>query len=159
MPPAALASSSRPLAPPDFLRAATRPLKHRIWRRNATSPPAHDSPVRRTAWFLSAYFVCLTSVGLAGESPTFSELAGRFTREIRPLLNEHCLKCHATDVQEGTLDLEQFATLDDVRRQTSTWQKVAEMLDNGEMPPKKAPQPSPRTAPAAARLGGRLPTG
>ncbi len=53
------------------------------------------------------------------------------------------MKCHAADVQEGTLDLEQFATLDDVRRSTKTWLKVAEMLDNGEMPPKKAPQPSP----------------
>ena len=53
------------------------------------------------------------------------------------------MKCHAADVQEGTLDLEQFAKLADVRRSTTKWLKVAEMLDNGEMPPKKAPQPSP----------------
>jgi hypothetical protein len=80
---------------------------------------------------------------LAGEPSDFSKLADEFTREIRPILNQHCMECHATDVQEGTLDLEQYAKLEDVRRATRTWQKVAEMLDNGEMPPKKAPQPSP----------------
>jgi hypothetical protein len=40
------------------------------------------------------------------------------------------------------LDLERFASLTDVRRSPRVWQKVAEMLDNGEMPPKKATQPS-----------------
>ena len=82
-------------------------------------------------------------VGFGDESPAFQKLGDAFRREIRPILDQHCMKCHAADVQEGTLDLEQFATLDDVRRSTTTWLKVAEMLDNGEMPPKKAPQPSP----------------
>jgi hypothetical protein len=82
-------------------------------------------------------------LGIASDPSDYSKLADEFTREIRPILNRHCMECHATDVQEGTLDLEQFAKLDDVRRSTRTWQKVAEMLDNGEMPPKKAPQPSP----------------
>jgi Protein of unknown function (DUF1592)/Protein of unknown function (DUF1588)/Protein of unknown function (DUF1587)/Protein of unknown function (DUF1585)/Protein of unknown function (DUF1595)/Planctomycete cytochrome C len=80
---------------------------------------------------------------LGDESPAFQKLGDAFRREIRPILDQHCMKCHAADVQEGTLDLEQFATLDDVRRSTTTWVKVAEMLDNGEMPPKKAPQPVP----------------
>ena len=77
------------------------------------------------------------------EPPVFQKLGEAFGHEIRPILDQHCMKCHAADVQEGTLDLEQFAMLDDVRRSTTTWLKVAEMLDNGEMPPKKAPQPSP----------------
>ena len=83
------------------------------------------------------------AVGFGDESPVFQKLGDAFRREIRPILDQHCMKCHAADVQEGTLDLEQFATLEDVRRSTKTWLKVAEMLDNGEMPPKKAPQPSP----------------
>ena len=82
-------------------------------------------------------------MALAAEPPAFQKLADEFGREIRPILDQHCMKCHAADVQEGTLDLEQFARLEDVRRSTKTWLKVAEMLDNGEMPPKKAPQPSP----------------
>src|SRR5262245_54209685 len=39
---------------------------------------------------------------------------------------------------EGDLDLERFAALGDVRKATAVWLKVAEMLDNGEMPPKGA---------------------
>src|SRR5262249_35188283 len=73
----------------------------------------------------------------------FEKLGPDFTSAIRPILHESCMKCHSVDEQKGTLDLEQFETLEDVRRATRTWLKVAEMLDNGEMPPKDALQPSP----------------
>jgi hypothetical protein len=82
------------------------------------------------------------AVSLADDAPSFQKLGAEFTREIRPILTESCMKCHSTDEQKGTLDLEQFEKLEDVRRSTRTWLKVAEMLDNGEMPPKDAPQPT-----------------
>jgi hypothetical protein len=80
--------------------------------------------------------------GTADEHVSFEKLGAEFLREIRPILTESCMKCHSTDEQKGTLDLEQFARIDDVRHSTKTWLKVAEMLDNGEMPPKDAPQPA-----------------
>ena len=43
---------------------------------------------------------------------------------------------------KGELDLERFSGLKDIRRDPAAWQKVIEMLDNGEMPPKKRRQPS-----------------
>ena len=58
-------------------------------------------------------------------------------------MRRYCLECHSTEAQEGELDLERFATVADVRRSPKAWQKVAEMLDNGEMPPKDAMQPAP----------------
>ena len=87
--------------------------------------------------------LAIPTVGLSDELPVLERLGEQFGHEIRPIMNQFCMKCHAADVQEGTLDLEQFASLADVRRSTKTWVKVAEMLDNGEMPPKKAPQPMP----------------
>ncbi len=57
-------------------------------------------------------------------------------------MTRFCLTCHSTESMEGELDLERFATVADVRRATRIWQKVAENLDNGEMPPKSAKQPS-----------------
>lgn len=87
----------------------------------------------------------------ADEPVSFQKLGAEFSSEIRPILNESCMKCHSTDEQKGTLDLEQFEKIDDVRRSTKTWLKVAEMLDNGEMPPKDAPQPK---APRRQRLRG-----
>ena len=88
-----------------------------------------------------ALLVFVPKVGLGDQPATFQKLGEEFGREIRPILNRHCMECHAADVQEGTLDLEQFAKIDDVRRSTKTWLKVAEMLDNGEMPPRKEPRP------------------
>ena len=88
----------------------------------------------------------------------FRSSAPEFASEIRPILNESCMKCHSADEQKGTLDLEQFEKLEDVRRSTKTWLKVAEMLDNGEMPPKDAPSPPPAPD-AAADLDRRLPPG
>jgi hypothetical protein len=84
---------------------------------------------------------CAGSASAAGAEPqarTFAALAAEFTSEVRPLIKQFCLECHSTDTQEGDLDLEQFAQLDDVRRATRKWIKVAEMLDSGEMPPKDA---------------------
>jgi hypothetical protein len=72
----------------------------------------------------------------------FDAIGSEYGRDIRPIVRQFCLKCHSTAEQKGDLDLERFSKLDDVRRDTKAWLKVAEMLDNGEMPPKDARQPS-----------------
>ncbi len=72
----------------------------------------------------------------------FAALADEYARQTRPLVKQFCLDCHSTAKQTGELDLERFGTLESVRRGTKVWLKVAEMLDNGEMPPKDARQPS-----------------
>lgn len=82
------------------------------------------------------------SAALAASPVSFDALSARYAGEIRPLMTRFCLKCHSTERQEGDLDLERFAKLDDVRSATKVWLKVAEMLDNGEMPPKKSRQPA-----------------
>src|SRR5438093_11562612 len=83
-----------------------------------------------------------TGRAAAAEPASFASLSTEYERDIRPLAKQFCLDCHSTAKQTGDLDLERFSTLDAVRRSTKTWLKVAEMLDNGEMPPKKARQPS-----------------
>lgn len=79
----------------------------------------------------------------AADPESFDVLARAYRQETRPLLKQFCLDCHASAKPEGELDLERFGTIDDVRRSPETWIKVAEMLDNGEMPPKDATSPSP----------------
>jgi hypothetical protein len=82
--------------------------------------------------------------GLGSGQPAFGALGAEYARDIRPLTRQYCLGCHSTAKHAGDLDLERFATLSDVRRAPKAWVKVAEMLDNGEMPPKGARQPSPQ---------------
>jgi hypothetical protein len=70
----------------------------------------------------------------------FDAIGAEYAHEIRPLMKQFCLNCHSTAKQKGDLDLEHFAKLADVRHGTKVWLKVAEMLDNGEMPPEDAKQ-------------------
>lgn len=88
-------------------------------------------------------FVLWLPIGGYSAEADFEQLAARYIDQTRPLLKRYCLDCHSTELQEGELDLERFARLDDIRASASTWLKVVEMLDNGEMPPKDhQPQPS-----------------
>jgi hypothetical protein len=88
--------------------------------------------------------IALTSIARAAEpaKDAFAPLSDEYATQTHVLLAKYCLDCHATASPEGELDLEQFGSLADVRRQTGIWLKVAEMLDNGEMPPKDSDQPS-----------------
>lgn len=62
--------------------------------------------------------------------------------EVQPLVARFCHECHAGETLEADIDLAAFKSLDDLRRQPRVWQKVAEMLDSGQMPPPAAPQPN-----------------
>lgn len=86
---------------------------------------------------------CVPLRSVAAEPVPFDVLSTEYARDIKPVLKQFCLNCHSTAKQEGELDLERFAALADVRKGTRVWQKVVEMLDTNEMPPKDAtPQPS-----------------
>jgi len=65
-----------------------------------------------------------------------------YVDDIRPMLERYCLKCHSTAEQRGELDLERFAGIEDMRRDLNVWKTMIAMLENGQMPPKKNPQPS-----------------
>jgi hypothetical protein len=68
--------------------------------------------------------------------------ADEYATRVRPVMAKYCLGCHSTAKKKGDLDLERFATAEQARRDVRPWQAVVEMLENGEMPPKKRPQPS-----------------
>ncbi|HEV8069424.1 MAG TPA: DUF1592 domain-containing protein [Planctomycetaceae bacterium] len=108
-------------------------------------------PCRRIAVFLVTALVASGSP--AAETPKsatqlhatdlpFPAIGSEYAYAIRPLMTRYCLACHSTAKQTGDLDLERFVSLKQVRRDTKVWLKVAEMLDNGEMPPKGAKQPT-----------------
>ena len=58
------------------------------------------------------------------------------------LLKKYCLACHSTKAKKGSLDLERFATLADIRKDLKPWQAMIEQIEAGEMPPKERPQPT-----------------
>jgi len=62
--------------------------------------------------------------------------------EIRQLLERYCHECHSEKRTEADIDFTTFAAWADVRKHPQTWQKVGEMLESAQMPPKKARQPA-----------------
>ena len=92
------------------------------------------------------------ALGKGDEPVAFEKLGSYFTTVIRPIINESCMKCHSAEEQKGT------STSSSSRRcrrspATRTWLKVAEMLDNGEMPPEGRAAAQPERAEAPPRLG------
>lgn len=71
-----------------------------------------------------------------------AELERAFPADIHPLLQQYCHECHNEKLAEAEVDLTTFATLSSVRKHPRVWQKVGEMLDSGQMPPKDAKQPT-----------------
>ncbi|SIO61268.1 Planctomycete cytochrome C [Singulisphaera sp. GP187] len=91
------------------------------------------------------------ALGFGDAPPALEQVSKEFEGAVLPLVKRYCLECHSAEEQEGDLDLERFTKLDQVRNAPRVWQRVAEMLDNGEMPPKEADQPD---AGERARLRG-----
>ena len=78
----------------------------------------------------------------AADATGFDDLGQTYSKEIRAIVVRHCEKCHSPDLSEAEIDLTKFASLSDIRKHPEIWQKVGEMLETGQMPPKDAPQPS-----------------
>jgi hypothetical protein len=80
--------------------------------------------VNHRLWFGLSIAVGLTAGFLRAAEPTFDTLTTEYTRDVRPLLQRHCGRCHSETRQEAEINLEQFATLADVRKAPKTWQYV-----------------------------------
>lgn len=85
--------------------------------------------------------VLLTASSVCAEdTSSFQALSTQYDHTIAPLLKSYCNDCHSTADKQGELDLEQFTSLDAIRRQPADWQKVQQMVSHGEMPPEDSEQ-------------------
>ena len=61
--------------------------------------------------------------------------AADFGKEIRPLLDTYCFKCHAGTKKKGGIVLDTVASADGAAKDFKTWDAVLENLRSGAMPP------------------------
>ena len=66
-----------------------------------------------------------------------------YSETIVPLLRQYCFDCHGDGKSKGDLALDQWKNEAEAVAATKTWQRITEMLDGHEMPPKKRAQPTP----------------
>jgi hypothetical protein len=58
-----------------------------------------------------------------------------FDRNVRPLLQQHCLRCHGVEKPKGGVNLARFAAEDSLRKDPDLWLRVVDALVDRSMPP------------------------
>ncbi len=86
----------------------------------------------------------------------FAPLAGAFAAP-NAFIEKYCADCHDADEKKGGLDLTALAWDLDQRENFDKWVKVVDLMEKGEMPPKKKARPDAKAAhDFIASLGGAL---
>jgi hypothetical protein len=82
----------------------------------------------------------LASDGLQSKADQWSlpSLRDGFESQIKPLLRTYCNECHNGDDAQAEIDFSTDNSIEDVRRRTTIWIRVREMLESGQMPPKES---------------------
>ncbi len=118
-------------------------IRPEMERRRTASAPRRRFAIDAVRCGVVAVLLAATSVAARGaEAPDVAGFQADYQAKIRPLLERFCIDCHAGDDAEAEVDLAAFASVADVGRKLPTWQKVREILDSGQMPPKDSDQPS-----------------
>ncbi len=87
---------------------------------------------------LRSFAICL-----AVAAPVRAQVAADFVKEVRPLLETYCFKCHGNGKKKGGLALDEFTSAEAAIKAPKTWNTVLENLRSGDMPPDdEAKQPS-----------------
>ncbi len=65
-----------------------------------------------------------------------------YAKDIRPLLETYCFKCHGSAKQNGGVDFSIFTDERTVLRERKLWVRATAQLEAKDMPPADAPQPT-----------------
>lgn len=107
-----------------------RPYPHLTYRKASAMP-------RRQPLITAVVFLSL--LACAGTGARGGEID--FARDIAPILQAHCFRCHGPERQESKVRLDNLSiNLVEDRAATEYWHEVLNVLQAGEMPPKEEPQ-------------------
>jgi hypothetical protein len=92
---------------------------------------------------LPALTVGVDSLGPpASAAPSGKPSIPTFARDVAPLITKYCTGCHGPEKKKAGLRLDLFKTTEDVARGQKTWEKVADNLRSGDMPPTGRKRPT-----------------
>lgn len=96
------------------------------------------SKIRRTAF---ALFVAISSVATQGVVSGADPVAN-FDADVLPVLKKHCFTCHNEKKPRGGIVLDKYKKLSDIKKDIKLWERVADNLRTGDMPPPGKPKPT-----------------
>ncbi|MEA3196652.1 MAG: hypothetical protein QOF32_704, partial [Gammaproteobacteria bacterium] len=104
---------------------------------------------------LGATIAMVVSQAVAAERPPSASAV--YEKIIRPFLEKHCVDCHDQGMAKGDLRLDSLAADFHDRKAAEVWMHVYDRMRDGEMPPKKKPQPEAAERDAVLRwLAGQI---
>ncbi len=68
--------------------------------------------------------------------------AAAYEKQVAPLLKKYCVNCHGPKQEIGGINVTAFKDEAAVVKARDIWEKIAENVGAGHMPPKNSPQPS-----------------
>ena len=90
---------------------------------------------------IPALVVCL-ALTAAAAADVAGDRAKAYAERIHPLMVKSCGKCHGKDPKDNELDLASLVTAEALLAQPKVLAEILDRLNEGDMPPKKAVQPS-----------------
>jgi hypothetical protein len=90
--------------------------------------------------FLGSIGVLVCCVARVHAAPVPAKLT--FAKDIAPLVNRYCVKCHGGAKPKARIALDKFTDDASVLKFRSTWEHVADNLRSGDMPPPGKPRPT-----------------
>lgn len=85
--------------------------------------------------------IYLASLRGEGADKAASE-PSRFTTQIAPFLQTHCVTCHSGDEPEGGIRLDKYRDSANVQTDYELWEKAARLISERQMPPAEEEQPT-----------------
>ncbi len=76
----------------------------------------------------------------------------RHNTVVQSFLQQHCLDCHGSQLQEANLRFDQLSLPSSTSNIEGTWARIVDVLDAGEMPPKDLPRPDAKTTKHVSKL-------
>jgi hypothetical protein len=102
--------------------------------------PLNPTPVGRL--LVTAAVLLVSASSVCGDERPAAALDESYTSDVWPIIERYCHDCHSGESAEAALNLAAFSTHADAAKSPERWQKVAEMVSNGLMPPPDADQPT-----------------
>jgi hypothetical protein len=96
------------------------------------------SPTALRLGFALVVFV----TGAAAPAAPPAKVTPDYKKDVTPLVTRYCVQCHSGRRARGGVVLDKFPDEAAVRKGRLTWEKVADALRAGDMPPPNRPRPS-----------------
>jgi mono/diheme cytochrome c family protein len=114
-----------------------------LWTRLNRCPPDLPKETLLMRWLRTLCFLALSLSALRADRSAAAEPASpSFTKDVAPFLAAHCTKCHGGAKPKGGLALDKFADEAAALKDRGVWERVADNLRSGDMPPPARKRPA-----------------